>query len=63
MLSYSITMPATISTTIMNLASFGVEDKKFTENSCNVVETNTQPQQPQQQQAITTSGGGEARNK
>jgi hypothetical protein len=63
MLSYSIAMPATVSTAIMNMASLiSTTTKEFTENTGNVV---TASSQPQQQQAITTSssGGGEARNK
>lgn len=51
MLSYSIAMPATISTVIMNTASLISTTKKFTENTGNVVTASAQ----QQQQAIITS--------
>jgi hypothetical protein len=57
MLSYSIAMPATISTAIMNMASLMSTTKEFTENTSNVVTASAQ-----QQQATTTSRGG-ARNK
>jgi hypothetical protein len=59
MLSYSIAVPATISTAIMNIASLtSTATKEFTENTANVVTTSAQQRQ---QQAITTRGG--ARNK
>jgi hypothetical protein len=58
MFSHLIATPATISTAIMNMASLmSTTTKEFTENTCNVVTASAQ-----QQQAITTRGGG-ARNK
>jgi len=65
MLSYSIAMPATVSTAIMNMASLiSTTTKEFTEDTGNIMTASSQPQQ--QQEAITTSsggGGGGARNK
>jgi hypothetical protein len=54
MLSYSIAMPAAISTAIINMASLISTTRKFTENIGNVVTASAQ-QQSQQQRA--TSGG------
>jgi hypothetical protein len=46
MLSYSIAMPATVSTAIMNMASLiSTTTKEFTENTGNVVTASAQPQQ------------------
>ncbi|MDQ3888128.1 MAG: hypothetical protein M3251_02520 [Thermoproteota archaeon] len=57
MLSYSIAMPATISTAIMNMASLISTTRKFTENIGNVVTASAQQQQQQQSQQRATSGG------
>jgi hypothetical protein len=61
MLSYSIAMPATISTAIINMASLISTTRKFTENIGNVVTASAQ-QQSQQQRATSGEGGGD-RNK
>jgi hypothetical protein len=61
MLSYSIAMPATISTAIINMASLISTTRKFTENIGNVV-TASEQQQSQQQRATSGEGGGD-RNK
>jgi hypothetical protein len=46
MLSYSIAIPATVSTAIMNMASLiSTTTKEFTENTGNVVTASAQPQQ------------------
>jgi hypothetical protein len=61
MLSYSIAIPATISTAIMNMASLtSTATKEFTENTCNAMKASAQQQQ---RQALTRSGEGGARNK
>ena len=60
MLSYSIAVPAMISTAIMNIASLtSTATKEFTENTCNAMKASAQ----QQRQALTMSGEGGARNK
>ena len=64
MLSYSIAMPATVSTAIMNMASLiSTTTKEFTENTGNVVTASSQPQQQQEATTTSSSGGGGARNK
>jgi hypothetical protein len=61
MLSYSIVMPVTMSTAVMNMMSLtSTATIEFTENTGNIVTASTQ------QQVITTtttSEGGGARNK
>ena len=63
MLSYSIVMPVTMSTAVMNMMSLtSTATIEFTENAGNKVTASTQ----QQQQVIATttaSEGGGARNK
>jgi hypothetical protein len=62
MLSYSIVMPVTMSTAVMNMMSLtSTATIEFTENAGNKVTASTQ-----QQQVIATttaSEGGDARNK
>ena len=61
MLSHSIAMQSTVSMAIMNMASLISTTKKgFRENTGNIVTTSAQLRQDQ---AITTSGRGEIRNK
>jgi hypothetical protein len=60
MLSYSIAMPAMISTAIINMASLISTTRKFTENTGNLV---TASAQQQSQQRATSGGGGGDRNK
>jgi hypothetical protein len=60
MLSYSIVMPVTMSTAVMNMMSLtSTATIEFTENTGNIVTASTQ----QQVITTTTSEGGGARNK
>ncbi len=59
MLSYSVAMPVTMSTAIMNMVSLtSTATIEFTENTGNIVTASAQ-----QQVIITTSERGGARNK
>ena len=63
MLSYTIAMPATISTTtMMNMAPLISTTKEFAENSCNSMTSGTLYQEEQQLRG-KTSGKGGASNK
>jgi hypothetical protein len=63
MLSYSIVMPVTMSTAVMNMMSLtSTATIEFTENTGNMVTASTQ-QQVIATTTTTTSEGGGARNK
>jgi hypothetical protein len=64
MLSYSIVMPVTMSTAVMNMMSLtSTATIEFTENAGNKVTASTQQQQVIATTTTTASEGGGARNK